>query len=1044
MPRIPDAELSRLKQAVPLTRLAEARGRLLERAGSSEMKCLCVFHDEATASLHINTEQNVFHCFGCGAKGDVIAWVRRVDGLSFPDAVTWLQDHDQGKSWRGPTPSGVRRRLILDCPLTVDAQGDDLLAQVVGFYHTVLVDDPLASAEPARTFLQRRRLFDLSVQRRLRIGFDDRSLGPRLPRIDTRAGMDIRTHLAAMGLYRESGHAHFVGSVTVPIEDATTGRVVSLYGRRAQKNVQGIRHVNLPGPRRGVFNAAGCRAAAAERDGAVILCEAVCDALSFICHGQPHATACLGTNGYTADIRAFLHAHARTVFLAFDRDEAGESAYPAIAEDLIGAGATVYRVQFPPGSDANDVLCRAHDPADAMASYLRTAIWLGGRPSVLVPELPAAAPPVPVPLTRLVDDDAAFADDAGDVVAAEGEATASAHAPSQAPASSSDAAADSSSAAGLLPHGVTQPGPDTVALRVDDREWWARGWQANTSYDRLRLALRVRCGERVCGDTIDVASLKQRQTFIAAAASEIGQSVEVLRDDLGKLWLALETLQDRRIRTLSAPKTKPDPVAAITPERRAAALRYLQARDLLGRIRADVAACGLVGEGDNATVLYLAAVSRKLADPLAVLVQATSAAGKSSLQDTVLALVPEEDRYELTAISSRALFYAEPDALKHKALSIAEQEGADAATYSLKLMQSAGRLSIMVPVKDPDTNEMSTKSRTVEGPVAIFMTTTAAEIDEELQNRFLVLTVDESPTQTAAVQAAQRQRETLDGFAASRRAAALRLLHHDVQRLLQPIRVFNPYAPRLTFAGRRPRGRRDHAKYLRLIRAITFLNQYQRERHTAHIEGERIEYIETAPEDIAEANAIAAQVLGRGLDELAPQTRRLWEALRALANDRAQATGRTLADVRLSRREILTVTGWSYRQIHIHLSRLVDLDYLQAFKGPTTSSVFYGLASEVGTSEASATALGLSDAAGLVASTLTVAEVYRLRGKFTGSLPPPGIVDISPELPDKNDISPDDPAKFTGAAAEEERPATVPDDEPASYTGAAAPQAVAS
>lgn len=249
----------------------------------------------------------------------------------------------------------------------------------------------------------------------------------------------------------------------------------------------------------------------------------------------------------------------------------------------------------------------------------------------------------------------------------------------------------------------------------------------------------------------------------------------------------------------------------------------------------------------------------------------------------------------------------------------------------------------MVPVKNPETNEMTTQSRTVEGPVAIFMTTTAAEIDEELQNRFLVLTVDESAEQTAAVHAAQRSRETRAGFLARAQAQAVRQLHHDAQHLVERIAVVNPYADRLTFAGRTPRTRRDHAKYLRLIRAITLLHQHQRERTTDTIHGQTLTWIETTPEDIAAANALAGSVLGRSLDELAPPTRRLLNALRTLTEARAQLTGRTRDAVRLTRREIREHTSMAPTPLHVHLSRLVDLEYVHAFKGATTSSQCYAV-----------------------------------------------------------------------------------------------------
>ncbi|KAK0359816.1 hypothetical protein LTR94_029774, partial [Friedmanniomyces endolithicus] len=231
---------------------------------------------------------------------------------------------------------------------------------------------------------------------------------------------------------------------------------------------------------------------------------------------------------------------------------------------------------------------------------------------------------------------------------------------------------------------------------------------------------------------------------------------------------------------------------------------------------------------ENALCVYLAALSRKLDRPLAVLIQSTSAAGKSALMDAVLDLVPEEERVTYSAMTGQSLFYLGDTDLKHKALAIAEEEGARQAAYALKLLQSQGTLTIASTGKDPATGKLVTQDYTVEGPVALMLTTTAIDLDEELANRCLVLTIDESRDQTRAIHARQRYEETLAGLATREHGAAIRKLHHNAQRLLQPIKVVNPYAEALTFLDDKTRTRRDHRKYLGLIRAIALLHQHQR------------------------------------------------------------------------------------------------------------------------------------------------------------------------------------------------------------------------
>ena len=157
---------------------------------------------------------------------------------------------------------------------------------------------------------------------------------------------------------------------------------------------------------------------------------------------------------------------------------------------------------------------------------------------------------------------------------------------------------------------------------------------------------------------------------------------EVIKKDLGKVLLKLEALQDE-----SRQEKKPELVgeqALSTPEK-TKALELLQDPKLLDRVIEDINTTGIVGEDSNVLVGYLACVSRKLDKPLAVMIQSSSAAGKSSLMDTILALMPEHERIQYSAMTGQSLYYMGATDLKHKILAIAEEEGASNASYALKL-----------------------------------------------------------------------------------------------------------------------------------------------------------------------------------------------------------------------------------------------------------------------------------------------------------------------------------------------------------------------
>lgn len=155
------------------------------------------------------------------------------------------------------------------------------------------------------------------------------------------------------------------------------------------------------------------------------------------------------------------------------------------------------------------------------------------------------------------------------------------------------------------------------------------------------------------------------------------------------------------------------------------------------------------------------------------------------------------------------------------------------------------------------------------------------------------------------------------------------MVHHNAQRLLQPVKVVNPYAEHLTFMDEKTRTRRDHRKYLGLIRAIAFLHQYQRPmRQLAGPGGSSTAYIEATPADIAAANGLAHAVLGTTLDELPPQTRLLLTLIRGFVESRSAALAIMPRDVRFTRRELREAIGWGDTQAKLHLSRLAELEYL--------------------------------------------------------------------------------------------------------------------
>ena len=234
--------------------------------------------------------------------------------------------------------------------------------------------------------------------------------------------------------------------------------------------------------------------------------------------------------------------------------------------------------------------------------------------------------------------------------------------------------------------------------------------------------------------------------------------------------------------------------------------------------------------------------------------------------------------------------------------------------------------------KDPTTGLLVTQEYRVEGPVMLFMTTTAIDLDEELMNRCLVLAVNESREQTKLIHEAQRQRETLAGMLANEDRQAILSVHRNAQGLLERLNVVNPYARQLSFLDDKTRTRRDHMKYLALIRAIALLHQHQRDIKTVEHRGQLVRYVEATAADIALANTLAREVLGRTLDELPPQTRRLLDILHVWVSSECSLKNLRRSDLRFGRRQMRAITGWGDTQTKVHLARLVELDYVIAHR----------------------------------------------------------------------------------------------------------------
>ena len=892
---IPVEAIADLRARVDLVGFARAQGIELKRHGKGFLG-LCPLHRDTAPSFSVDPDKQVWCCLGaCSASGkvlggDVVELARRLWGVSLSEAIERLG----GRSVAALAPRNGSRPPLRVLPRPVRPPSSALLGEVAGLFHQTFAGSPAA-----RDYVAARGISDPAVLSALPIGYSDGALLERAPE-----GTETHEALKVLGLLTAAGREHFSGCVVVPLRDLA-GEVVGFYGR----SVEGHRHLFLPGPRRGLVNAAG----AATTD-ELILTEGVFDFLAFAEAGIPNAVPLYGTNGFTQDHVALLEKHRiRRVVLALDADEAGRTASRALAEKLRGRGIEVL-----------DVLLPAKDPSDLLLREGREG----------------------------------FAKSWGRLVT---EATRQARrgflpAPAAPAGETAEAAAKGRS--------TEAPGPsltceDGVQILVEGpRTWRVKGLSA-WGADRLRVTVRVEEAGRFHVDTFDLYSARSRESFVEKTMKALRLSEGGEPALLEGLLTLIDALEKERL-ALRKGESGPEP-PTMSERDKTEAIAFLTG-DIVAALKVDFRAVGLVGEEAAMLTGYLALVSRKLEQPLSVLFCARSGAGKSTLQDRLCDFCPPEDLVKYTRISGQVLFYKEEKALSHKLLAVDEEDGAAQAAYALRNLLSSGSLTCSVTRTDPQTGRQMADDRRVDGPTSVFLTSAHPEaLDYETRNRFLLLTVDESREQTKRILELQRWSETLDGLVSRERRKAVYKRHHDAQRLLEPLSVVIPFD--VAFPASWLILRREQKKYLSLIKSIALLHQHQRPRKTVLVDGRSVPYVEAAEADVVLARELGAVILARNLDELSPPSRSLLRSIAELVAGKRKAPpapevpepgaprryllkrGEEGPDERLlvDRHEIQRATGLSLWHVKTYLEQLVAYEYVALVTGRKGKRCLYEL-----------------------------------------------------------------------------------------------------
>lgn len=404
-----------------------------------------------------------------------------------------------------------------------------------------------------------------------------------------------------------------------------------------------------------------------------------------------------------------------------------------------------------------------------------------------------------------------------------------------------------------------------------------------------KVVLDVRLSDGAQGspfvDRCDLYGHRARSRLAAAVAETFGRSSG---DVFGHLTVLLDQIE--RAAEVEANRAT---TVVVTEAQRRAAEELLDQGDLLDRVAKAMESLGHVGEERNKRLVYLAATSRLTPNPLSVLLLAPPGTGKSSVLDAVTALMPRESVVSLTRLTPMSIYYMGEHALRHKLVVVDEYDGQADADHAVRVLQSRGELSYSVTVQGKAQNLV------VRGPVAVMSGTVSSTIDPQNTSRCLELTLDDSAEQTKRIQEAQARR------AAGQAGPRVDLQPFvDAQRLLEPIEVVVPFAPRLSFPARTTADRRASAKLLGLIQAHALLSQRRRER-------DKKGRLVATPADYGAVHALLAPQVEREVEGLSPRAARA----RALLVEAGAA---------LTKREIATVAGWSYHTADRAIDELIE------------------------------------------------------------------------------------------------------------------------
>lgn len=810
--------------------IAQVLGHYHLQANKNHMLC-CPFHNDKTPSLQIYPQTNTFCCFSSNCKagtGDVIEFIRLMEKCNKHEAIVKAASIITGNHYT--MKNYVDPASAGEIPPQAGSDTGTMLSRqavLTKYYQGSL--QGIFRSERAKAYAKERGL-DVA---RLGIGFTSDKLA-----LDW--NNTLQESAVKVGLLKKKGEKyepHFKHCLVFAMKDKS-GHVVDVYGRGIEKVVAegghpatGGRHFYLPGNHQGLYP---CYPKAETTR--LILTEAIIDAATLLQHTDYKVLACYGTNGFTSEHEQAIKElkQLEEIVIFFDGDEAGREGTKRLAEKLhqIRPEIKLSYITAPEGEDVNS-LTRSHESGI---------------------------------LAHLIESRKPFSFSTENV-------------------SSRMREKKEIDTLNLASH-LNAENPELLFYQNGVLNITVLGGIRITGLDKLRVTLKLETKRQSnllpLRHNLDLYHKGQVDQLITQAAEHFDISTLESTHAIAGLTSELEHYRNTRLEQIK-PKKEERPMLSEAQKREA--LEYLKKDKLMHRTLQDIIKTGIVGEQINSMIAYLTYTSRKREKPLHLMCLGASGTGKTYLQEKIGQLIPEEEKIEITMLSENAFYYFGKEELKHKLILIEDLDGAENVLYPLRELQSKTSISKTVTLKDNKGN-LKTITLKVEGPVSVSSCTTREKIYEDNANRCILLYIDTSAEQDKRIM--QYQQQLSAGAVNQSEANAIKEKLKNVQRMLRPIKVRNPFAQHINLPEAVFKPRRSMMLLLSFIETITFYHQYQREAKQDQGSGEN--YIESTAQDVEYAFRLMKEILFSKSDELSGACRKFFEQLKTqLKKDKAES-----------------------------------------------------------------------------------------------------------------------------------------------------------